>query len=247
MENKSNTGGKGVTTPSFKDKIKNWYDIAGKAGEGITRKNDKNFKNHYIKPCQMISIIGATGSGKSQSILEFLSRKNDAFYKILLFSGSTVDEPLYNLIKSKIDGVEMIDDADKLPELTEENAEEKKHEKLIIFDDIINLPKKQLIKIQKWFNSARKYGYTCIATAQNYTDLPIQIRRNTMIFFLFRLNDMNTINNILKNHSNGDDKDTIKKAYFEATSQPHNFFMLDCNANDITRYRHNFLDFIPIH
>ena len=172
----------------FKDNIKNWYEIANKSGEGITRKIDKNFNKHLIKPCQMISIIGQTGSGKSQSILEFLSRKNDAFYKIILFSGSTTDEPLYKLIEKHIDGIEMIQDAEELPDLTDMNEEDKKAEKLIIFDDIINLPKKQLTKIQKWFNSARKYGYTCIATAQNYTDLPIQIRRNTMIFFLFRLN-----------------------------------------------------------
>lgn len=232
---------------SFKDNIKDWYQIANKSGTGVTRKVDKNFNKHLIKPCQMISIIGPTGAGKSQIILEFLSRKNEAFYKIILFTGSTVDEPLYNLLKKHIDGVEMIDNADELPDLTEMNDEDKKTEKLIIFDDIINLPKKQLTKIQKWFNSARKYGYTCIATAQNYTDLPIQIRRNTMIFMIFRLNDINTINQILKNHNNnGDNKELVKQAYFMATSKPHNFFLLDTTSDDDNRYRHNFLDKIKL-
>ena len=46
-------------------------------------------------------------------------------------------------------------------------------------------------KIQKWYNSARKYGYTCIALVQNYADLPIQMRRNTNYYMIFRLNDMN--------------------------------------------------------
>jgi len=231
----------------FKDNIKNWYEIANKSGEGITRKTDKNFQKHLIKPCQMISIIGQTGSGKSQSILEFLSRKNEAFHRIILFSGSTVDEPLYKLIEKHIDGIEMIENAEELPDLTDMNEEDKKSEKLIIFDDIINLPKKQLTKIQKWFNSARKYGYTCIATAQNYTDLPIQIRRNTMIFFIFRLNDINIINQILKNHNNnGDDKELVKQAYFLATSKPHNFFLLDTTSNDDKRYRHNFTDLITL-
>lgn len=232
---------------SFKDNIKDWYQIANKSGTGITRNIDKNYNKHLIKPCQMISIIGQTGSGKSQAILEFLSRKNEAFYKIILFTGSTVDEPLYKLLEKHIDGIEMIDNADELPDLTEMNDEDKKAEKLIIFDDIINLPKKQLTKIQKWFNSARKYGYTCIATAQNYTDLPIQIRRNTMIFMIFKLNDINTINQILKNHNNnGDDKELVKQAYFMATSQPHNFFLLDTTSNDDNRYRHNFLDKIKL-
>jgi len=232
---------------SFKDKVKNWYEICDKTGNGITRKYDKNFNKHLIKPCQMISIIGQTGSGKSQAILEFLSRKNDAFYKIILFSGSTVDEPLYNLLREHIDGIEMIDDAEELPDLTEMNDDEKEKEKLIIFDDIINLNKKQLVKIQKWFNSARKYGYTCIATAQNYTDLPIQIRRNTMIFIIFRLNDINTINQILKNHNNnGDDKNLVRNAYFKATEKPHNFFLLDTTSYDDKRYRHNFVDLMKL-
>ena len=232
----------------FKDKINDWYKIAGKSGTGITRKVDRNYEKHFIKPCQMISIIGQTGSGKSQAILEFLHRKNESFYKVILFSGSTTDEPLYKLLENHLDGLEMIDNADELPELTDMNDEDKKKEKLIIFDDIINLPKKQMVKIQKWFNSARKYGYTCIATAQNYTDLPIQIRRNTMIFMIFRLNDMNSINQILKNHNNnGDDKELVKEAYFEATARPHNFFLLDTTSNDEKRYRHNFTDFIHLH
>jgi len=232
---------------SFKDNIKDWYKITNKSGEGITRKLDKNFNKHLIKPCQMISIIGQTGSGKTQAILEFLSRKNEAFHRIIYFSGSTVDEPLLKLLEKHIDGIEMIDDVEELPDLTDMNEEEKKTEKLIIFDDIINLPKKQLTKIQKWFNSARKYGYTCIATAQNYSDLPIQMRRNTMIFMIFRLNDMNTINQILKNHNNnGDDKDLVKQAYFLATSKPHNFFLLDTTSDDEKRYRHNFTDLIKL-
>ena len=231
----------------FKDSMKNWYEIANKKGTGITRKNDKNFNKHFIKPCQMISIIGQTGSGKTQAILEFLNRKNEAFYKIIVFSGSTVDEPLYNLLQEHLEDVEMIEDADELPDLTEMNDEDKTQEKLIIFDDMINLKKKDLVKIQKWFNSSRKYGFTCIACAQNYTDLAIQMRRNTMIFFIFRLNDMNTITQILKTHNNnGDDKNAVKQAYFIATERPHNFFLLDTTSYDEKRYRHNFTDFIKI-
>ena len=87
------------------------------------------------------------------------------------------------------------------------NGQDKNEEKPIIFDDIINLS-----KIQKWFDSASKYGFTCISMAQNWTQLPVQIRRNTMIYFLFRMNDNNTINNILKTHNCTEyPKEIIKK------------------------------------
>ena len=82
---------------------------------------------------------------------------------------------------------------------------------------------------------------------QNYTDAPIQMRRNTQYFVLFRLNDMNTINQILKNHNNnGDDKELVKKAYFEATSKPKQFFMLDLTPNSQARYRSCFKDIISL-
>jgi Poxvirus A32 protein len=229
----------------FKDKLTDWYEVAGKTGEGRKIKNDKNFKNHLIKPCSMISIIGQTGCGKSTALVEFLARKQE-FCRIIIFSGSSVDEPLYNMLQKHIDGIELIDNAEDLPELTDMNEEDKNTEKLIVFDDMINLPAKQKLKIQKWFNSARKYGFTCIAIAQNYTDMPIQMRRNTQYFMLFRLNDANTINQIIKNHSLGDDKEEIKRAYFESTREPKNFFTIDLTPMSPAKYRHNFIDVIRI-
>jgi len=231
---------------NFKDKINDWYKVANGNGMNNKIKEDKNFKNHLIKPCQMISIIGPTGSGKSTALLEFiLNRKTNSFYRIIIFSGSTTDEPLYNLLKKISEDIELIQDADKLPELSEMNGQDKNEEKLIIFDDIINLSKKELLKIQKWFNSARKYGFTCISMAQNYQQLPIQIRRNTMIYFLFRMNDNNTINNILKTHNCTEyPKEVIKKMYLESTKNKKDFFIIDFNSDDKYMFRHNFTDIL---
>jgi len=222
------------------DKIQDWYKIAGKHSKSI--KNDANFSKHMIKPCSQVMMIGGTGSGKSTALMEFLHRKQ-SFYRIILFTGSTTDEPLYNAIREHMDGIEFIDNVDELPELTDMNDEEKEYEKLIIFDDIINLKKKDLLKIQKWFNSSRKYGYTAICMVQNYTDAPIQIRRNCKYFILFKLNDNNTINQILKNHNtNGDDKEYVKSLYYYATETPKDFFTIDLTESGKGRYRHNFTD-----
>ena len=230
----------------FKDSMKDWYKIAGKGQKDKGIKPDKNFKNHLIKPCSMISMVGSTGAGKTTALLEFLSRKNESFYRIIIFSGSTTDEPLLNFLSKHIDGIELIDNADDLPELTDMNEEDKRIEKLIVFDDMINLKPKEKIKIQKWFNSARKYGFTCISMIQNYTDEPIQMRRNTMYWILFRLNDTNTIKQILRNHNTGYDKKLIEEAYYASTTAPKNFFTIDLTANSPAPFRHNFTDVINI-
>ena len=230
----------------FRDEMKDWYQIASKGKKNSSIKPDKNFKNHLIKPCSMISMIGSTGAGKTTALLEFLSRKNDAFHRIIIFSGSTTDEPLIKFLEKHVEGIELIDNADDLPELTDMNNEDKKTEKLIVFDDMINLPSKDKLKIQKWFNSSRKYGFTCISMIQNYTDEPIQMRRNTMYWIIFKLHDANTIKQILRNHNQGYDKDAIMNAYYNSTREPKNFFTIDLTANSVAPFRHNFIDVLHI-
>ena len=130
------------------DKIKDWYEEINKKGGNIKPKVDKTFKNHYIKNNSMIALIGATGCGKSNAIIDFLSRTPNKYYRIILFTGSTSDEPLYNFLKERIDGIEIIDDPDLLPEITDFNDDDKTLDKLAIFDDIICLLKKALDKVR---------------------------------------------------------------------------------------------------
>ena len=226
------------------DKIKNWTKIAQKKKVGGSIEPDKNYPKHEIKPCKMIACIGPTGSGKSNALLEFLSRKNDAFHEIILFTGSTTDEDLYNFLNDALDGeVNMIEDIDELPELCDYNEEDKGLERLLIMDDIINLKKSELVKLQKWFNSARKYGFTCIAMCQNWSDMPIQMRRNSHYIWLFKLKDMNQVNQIMKtaNHE-GLDLDLLRQLYSDATSEVGQFLKIDMTGEGIRdKYRTNFI------
>ena len=131
--------------------------------------------------------------------------------------------------------------------LEDMNDDEKESEKLIVFDDFINLPKKELKQIQKFFNSGRKYGYTVMALMQNITDAPIQLRRNIQIWILFKLNDINTIRNILKTTNNNDtDFKLIKQAYIISTQKKGDFFKINLLSGDDTRFSHNFLDFFSL-
>ena len=193
----------------------------------------------------MIVCIGGTGSGKTNALLEFLSRKNESFYEIIIFTGSTQDEPIYNLLKTKA-GAEVYDNIDELPELMtfEDN---KNQEKLIVLDDFINLPAKKLKKINEYLTSGRKFGFTCFVMAQNYTSVPKVVTRNAHYFILFKLNDNHTIDCILKNHNvNGIEKEEFKKMYRNATNEPRNFFMVDLRASvgSGMSIRHNFLNFL---
>jgi len=239
---------KPVIKPSKKssDIIPDYTKLAVKEGEGCCHKCDENFHNHYIKPCQTIGVIGPTGSGKSNWVVDFINRKNNVFYEIIYFTGSTADEALLNLLKKHIEGIEIIDDVDNLPILTDYNDSDKSNEKLIIFDDVINLTSKQLKEIQKFFNSGRKYGFTMLFLAQNYTNIPTQIRRNLMMLVLFRMNDNTTISNILRNHSSGEEKEIIKRSYFNSTASKGQCFIIDFGAEPDRKYRSNFTTFLSL-
>ncbi len=96
----------------------------------------------------MISIIGQQNW---QALSICCLEKKDEFFRFIIFSGSTCDEPLIKALKRGCPDVELIDEPDQLPEI-KEDEQEKSKEKLIVFDDIINLPKKRLEKIKWWFN-----------------------------------------------------------------------------------------------
>ena len=113
------------------DRLINWYDKVK------TQKKPKNkgYEKHYIEPCSMVTCIGGTGCGKSNSVMDFLSRADETFYKIIIFTASTSDEPLYNALCESIPETEIYTDINELPSLQDFPDEENDQEKLIIFDE----------------------------------------------------------------------------------------------------------------
>ena len=223
------------------DKIKNYYELLDKNQKRET-KRDKHYKKHHIEPNSMICCIGGTGSGKTNALIDFLTRKNEALYDIIIFSGSTTEEPLYELMKQKMPDVRMYNDIEEFPSLSEFDDENKDKEKLVILDDFINLKKKEMQKLNEYLTAGRKFGITCWCMAQNYTSIPKVITRNLHYIILFKLNDNVSINNIIKNHNiNGIDKDLFKSHYQKATSEPRQFLLIDLK-NPTTHLRQNFLN-----
>jgi hypothetical protein len=222
--------------------VANWYEKLPEHLKSVS-KVDKHFKKHHILPKSMIVCIGGTGVGKTNALIDFLARKDEAFYEIILFNPVSSDEPLYNLLKQKIDGMQVITDIAELPEL-KTFEEDREHEKLIIFDDFINLKPKEMKKLNEYFTGGRKAGFTVWAMAQNYTSIPKIITRNANYFIVFKLNDTVTMNNILKNHNIYDiDKEHFKHLYQDATNEPRSFFMIDLKGGKVSHLRKNFLGF----
>jgi len=221
------------------DKITNWY---AEVDKNKSFDIDDNFEKHYILPCSRIICVGASGTGKTTAFMELLKRKNNSFTQIIIYSGSGVDEPLYDYLKTRIPETQLINDINDLPELESFDREK---EKIIVFDDWVVLPKNQIKKIEKYFIASRKYGFTVFCMAQTYTSIPKIISRNAEYLFIFKQNDNISINTIIKNHSlEGINSAKFKEYYNCATKEKGNFLLIDMKTSDKKlKLRRNFLDF----
>ena len=219
------------------DKIKNWYEeLPSKMKTAV--KPDKNFNKHLVSPESMILLIGPTGSGKSNWILEFLDRKVNAFFDIIIFSGSFTDEPMYNYLKSKIKDLQLIDDLDLMPTLDDLKEIDRK-ERLLIFDDSINLPRNKMDEIKKVFMSARKKGFTVIFVSQKFTTIPIFIREQVNYIILFKIPDDDAVKIILRRYKmDFKNQDELLNRYRQITNIKGQFITFDLKLNQI---RHNFI------
>ena len=138
----------------------NFYE---KMPNNLKRENklDRNFRKHHILPTSMICVIGGTGSGKSNAVANMISHQSGKYFSIIVLNPVSVDEPIYNLMKAKMPDIELISDIEQLPALSE-FEDNKEQEKLLICDDIINMPKKDFQKINEYFTAGRKSGWTVV-------------------------------------------------------------------------------------
>ena len=224
------------------DKIVNFYDKLG-----IIKNSNlpKTWKPHHMYNNSHTLCLGGTGTGKSNSLINYISRSSGEFYKIIVCSFSTTDEPLYNLLESK--NVELLNNIDDVPELQEFDDKHKDKPKLIVFDDFINVEKKKLKKIYDYLIAGRKFGFSCWLLSQDYASVPKVIVRNINYFILFKINDNISLNNIIRNHNIADvDPSIIKNACNLCTQTPPNFFMIDLKGSEKEKFRQNFLRFLDL-
>ena len=208
--------------------------------------NLKGFKQHFIEPNSRILMIGGSGTGKSNAVLNFIERSSGSFSKIIICSFSTTDEPLYNYLQSKIPDVELINNIDDVPAVQEFDDKNKNKQKLIVFDDFVNLSKKEMQKLSDYAISSRKFGFTCIYVSQSYTAIPKIISRNCNYIMIFKINDKVSIKRIIDNHGlvNTYKPEQIERMYHYSTSMPLGFLTIDLKTQDESkRLRSGFTSF----
>lgn len=224
------------------DNISNWYKKIPK--KLIPKYHNPHFQKHGLNVPFRALIVGGSGSGKTQLILEIIHRMSGTFELVILCTKNS-DEPLYNFLKQKISPDQLhIYENGMIPSLNE--YKNFQGQILCVFDDLVN-EKKSQEPITEWFIRGRKIAGGCSMCylSQSYFKTPKTIRVNCNYIILKKLSSTRDLNMILGDYNLGVDRNKILELYKYAT-QNHGSLFIDIDAEPEERFRRNFLDLLTI-
>ena len=198
-----------------------------------------NLKWHYIQdhPYKIL-IIGGSGSGKANALLNLINNKLD-IHKIYLYAKDPY-EPKYQFLINKREstGLNHFNDAKAFIEYSSDmqnvsknidhyNAD-KERKILILFDnmtaDMIN--KKTLNSIvTELFIRGRKLNISIVFITQSYFKIPKDV--NSTHFFVIKIPNKRDLQQIALNHSSDISAKDFIKIYKKYTAGPYSFFVND--------------------
>ena len=214
--------------------IINFYDLDEVKAYALQHINPKyDFEKMPLKHPMRMVICGASGSGKSNLLLNIIRLMNNTFEKILIFTQDR-DEQLYNYLSNTIpaEHLEIFEGIDKVMNYNFNNLEEKQY--LIIFDDMCIEKEKSQKNICELYVRGRKMAHGCgcslIYLTQSYYQVPFVIRKQMTSLILRKINGRRDASAILRDC-----------AVDMKTSQLLNIYEQCCNPDDITAFL--FIDF----
>ena len=210
----------------------------------LTKSHNPHFNKHGIKlPFRML-IIGGSGSGKTQTLMNLMHNMDSTFNDIYVITKNK-DEPLYNYLEEKHGkkGVKVVEGIDKAPDLDKDIS--KKDQTLIVMDDLV-LERNQK-PLEEFFIRARKQNCSLIYISQSYFAVPPMIRKNLNYLVIKQLSNLPDLFRILREYSLGLDKKQLLNIYENATTDnKQDFLLVDLDAEPADRFRKNFNDIYDI-
>jgi hypothetical protein len=226
------------------DTMQNFYEHKD-VKKLITKYHNPRFADTQICIPARIGVVAPSGTGKTQWLLNYISKSYDTFGHIVVVYKSS--EPLYEFLRDKI-GSKNITFYTKLTDLPLPNALNMGNKQvLMVFDD--QVATKDQSKIEEYFLRGRKVGggITMCYLSQNFFGVPTLIRRQWNYVIILKLSGAKDMRSIIQNYSLGLDADEIVKLYKDATRERFNFLKISVDERDDNKiYSHNFTGFYKV-
>ena len=203
-----------------------------------------------------ILIIGASGSGKTNALLNLMNNQPD-IDKIYLYAKDPYEANYQYLInKREKVGLDHFDDPKAFIEYSNDMQDvhknindynpRKNRKVLIVFDDMIAdmINNKKLDSIvTEFFIRGRKLNISIAFITQSYFKVPKNVRLNSTHFFIMKIPSKRELQQIVLNHSSDIDFKDFIKIYKKYTKELYSFLVTDTTlpSNDPLKFRKNLL------
>ena len=219
-------------------------------------KIEHNSKWPYIPdhPYRIV-IIGGSGSGKTNELLNLINNQPD-IDKIYLYAKDPYEIKYQYLInKREKVGLDHFDDSKAFMEYSNDMQDVYKNigdynpgkkRKVLVFDDMIadmiNNKKLNLV-VTELFIRGRKLNISIVFITQSYFKVPKDVRLNSTHFFIMRIPNKRELQQIALNHSSDIDFNDFMKIYKKCTAKPYSLSVNDTTlpSDDLLRFRKNIL------
>ena len=209
---------------------------------------NENKTEHYPKwpfipnhPYRIL-IIGGSGSGKTNALLNLINNQSD-IDKIYLYAKDPYEAKYQHLInKRESVGINHFNDPKAFTEYSNDMRNvykninyynpDKENKILIVFDDMIAdmIHNKKLNSIvTELFIRGRKLNISLVFITQSYFKVPKDIRLNSTHFFIMKIPDERELQQIALNHSSDISSKDFIKIHKKCTAEPYSFIV-----NDVT-------------
>lgn len=205
----------------------------------------RDSKHHFLLPDCHYMIVGATGQGKTNLLLNMLLQWMN-FEKCTIYTLNPHQDK-YRILQDFED--QFSDIAPQQFELLSpeevapvENLDDEQN-KIIVFDDI-KIDGKNMKNVMEYFSLSRNKNCNCIYLSQSYYDVPKYIRRNTKCFVLFGGLDNKDIRHIADDMCKNISRKDFEDIYGKATAEPFSYMVVDKTAKYVPEmYRKNSTNF----
>ena len=225
---------------SSQAELKDWYKEMPK--KYLLKQHNPNFDKHGLKlPFRML-IVGNSGAGKTQTLLNIIYNMGNTFQNIIVITKNK-DEPLYNYMEDKMgeQGLQILEGIDNAPDL---DGLDKDEQTLIVMDDLV-LEKNQSA-LEQYFIRARKLNCSLIYISQSYYRVPRIIRQSLNYLVIKQLSSLKDLYRIMSEYSLGVEKPQLADMYKSATGSKQDFLLIDMDTDPANRFRKNFNEIFDI-
>lgn len=209
----------------------------------MTKSINPNYDKHHISVPFRSVVIGSSGSGKTNFLLNLIHTMSGTFNHIYIYSQAS--EPLYDYLESKIPD-SMLTIRYGLQHCRDFNEENYYGQSLVVFDDMVNEKSQQII--QELYIRGRKIanGVSLIYLTQSYYRVPKIIRGQCNYIFILKVSGNRDLKMILNEYALGATVEQLQKLYQYCcgTSEINAFMTIDLQASQDRTFRKNFDQFL---